>query len=105
MRFWAMVTLATVLGGCHGEETAAKRAEERLKRAQAEKAEKKKKSAELDAERQKARQGEPTLGAPWDDAKILPPSGPCPLGLWAFLPGPAPDGGDDGSRGGWLGDL
>jgi hypothetical protein len=88
----ALLTLMFLLCalGCQGENAAAKRAEERLKKAEAEKAEKKKHSAELDAARQKARDGEPSLGAPWDDAKLLLPGAPCPLGTWALFPGSAP---------------
>jgi len=81
MRITGVVIItAAVLCACPGEDAAARRAEERLKKAQAEKAERKKKSAELDAERQKARQGEPTLGPPYDDAKLLVPDSPCPKG-------------------------
>src|SRR5262245_33140049 len=111
MRIFAIFAFAITSVACQGEEAAAKRAAQRLQRAQAQKAEKKKRTADLDAQRQKARQGEPRLGAPWDDAKILLPDGPCPVGAWAFLPGvpPGPDTGDkrdtEASRASWVSEL
>jgi hypothetical protein len=89
MRAFMTVTVLLGLTGCPGED-AAKRAQERLKKAEAEKAERKKRSAELDEQRQRALKGQPSLGAPWDDAKQLVPDSPCPVGLWALFPGPAP---------------
>jgi hypothetical protein len=83
------VTVLVGLTGCPGGD-AAKRAQERLKKAEAEKAERVKRSAELDEQRQRLLKGEPSLGAPWDDAKQLVPDSPCPVGLWSLFPGPAP---------------
>jgi hypothetical protein len=108
MRALTAVTLLLGLLGCPGEDAAAKRAQDRLKKAEAEKAEKKKRDAQLDAARQKARLGEPSFGAPWDDATLLVPDSPCPLGLWALLPGPAPGGdkaeieSNEADRGQWI---
>jgi hypothetical protein len=89
MRALMIVTL--MLGvGCQGEDAAAKRAAERLKQVEAEKAEKKRRSAEFEAQREKAMKGAPTLGSPWDDAKLLVPDSPCPVGLWSLFPSPPP---------------
>jgi hypothetical protein len=103
MRALFIAVLWVGLTGCP-EDAAAKRAQERLKKVEAEKADRKKRSAELDEKRQNALKGEPKLGPPWDDAKILVPDAPCPLGFWALLPGAAP-GGDEVSRGGFAGAL
>jgi hypothetical protein len=105
MRRLGGLLIVVCISGCPGEDAAARRAQERLKKAEAEKAEKKKRSAELDAQRQQALKGEPSLGAPWDDAKLLVPDSPCPIGVWALFPGPAPAGADEADRADMAGAL
>ncbi|MBK7863591.1 MAG: hypothetical protein IPJ65_34295 [Archangiaceae bacterium] len=90
MRSISLVIVVALIG-CQGQDAAAKRAKEKLKQSEVDKAEKQKKDAEADAKRFQPKESEKvTLGSPWDDGKPLSAEGPCPEGIWALFKGDAP---------------
>ena len=80
----ALIAVAIALAACQGQDAAAKRAKEKLKQAEIDKAEKAKKDAEADAKRFAPKESEQVkLGSPWDDGKLIVNEGACPEGIWA----------------------
>lgn len=91
MRPLAAVVLAFAVSACQGQDAAAKRAKEKLKQSELDKADKKKKDDEADAKRFAPKESEQVrLGSPWDDGKSIGNDGPCPEGIWALFKGDAP---------------
>lgn len=91
MRLLFGVVAAFALTACQGQDAAAKRAKEKLKQSEIDKAEKVKKDAEAEEKRLNPKQSETVrLGSPWDDGKVIVNEGACPEGIWALFKGDAP---------------
>lgn len=91
MRTFSIALCALALAACNQQDKAGKRAQEKLKQAEAEKAEKLKKDAETDANRFKPKEGEVVkLGSPWDDGTPIVNEGPCPDGIWSLFKSDVP---------------